>query len=298
MKLNILLPDINKSKYEYCGEKLDIQIGLMAIKNLANSSMNTIVKKRNIDGKYVSLADFLIRTKLGYEETAILIKCGAMDSLKKTRPTLMRLLDIYLSRKKLLGVNSSDLFEFESYKLELEVETNLQYSITEICAIEYETFGYMVLRHPLDFFKKVLSQKDIIPSSEMFKHNGKTIKMVGWFMASKRIKTRKGDIMKFLSLEDLNGTFEAVLFPNSYKQFAEHTLSMGPYLLKGKVDMENGHNLIVANLAVLSAKNLVANIQKDSVEKKYYGEAEKIHNEEFEIVSHLGKESLRVAYAS
>ncbi|MCK5455752.1 MAG: hypothetical protein KAI45_01420, partial [Melioribacteraceae bacterium] len=297
MGLQILLPDINRSQYEYFGAENFIRIGLMAIKNLSKNSMDTIVKERKKDGKYVSLPDFLVRTRLAYKETASLIKCGAMDCFGETRPTLMRLLDIYFSYRKLLDESISDLFEFESYKLENEIKTDQQYSITEICRIEYETFGYMITRHPLEFFRGVLKRKDIIKSVEMYNYNDCTIKMVGWFMASKRIKTKKGEIMKFLSLEDLTGTFEAVIFPKTYKVFAEKTLSMGPYLLEGKVDRENGYNLIVSRLAVLSAKNLTAVTQWDSTENKYYGEVEKVDEEEFDIVNSLGKENLRYAYA-
>ena len=297
MGLQILLPDVNRSQYEYFGDENFIRIGLMAIKNFPHNSMDTIIDKRKENGQYVSLPDFLIRTRLAYEETALLIKCGAMDCLGETRPTLMRLLDIYFSYRNLLDENSSDLFEFESYKLENEIKTDQQYNIAEICRIEYETFGYMVTRHPLEFFNGVLKRKDIIKSIEMNNYNSRTIKMIGWFMASKRIKTKKGEIMKFLSLEDLTGTFEAVIFPKVYKVFAEKTLSMGPYLLEGKVDMGNGHNLIVSRLAVLSAKNLTAVTQWDSVENKYYGDVEKVDEEEIYIVNSLGKENLRYAYA-
>ncbi|VAX16576.1 DNA polymerase III alpha subunit [hydrothermal vent metagenome] len=297
MGLQILLPDINQSQYEYFGTGNFIRIGLMAIKNLSRNSIDIIIKERKQNGRYVSLPDFLVRTRLAYEETALLIKCGAMDCFSETRPTLMRLLDIYLSHRKLLDESISDLFEFESYKLENEIKTDRQYSLAEVCRIEYETFGYMVTRHPLEFFSSVLKRKNIVKSIEMKNYNGHTIKMVGWFMASKRIKTKKGEIMKFLSLEDLTGTFEAVLFPKTYKIFADRTLTMGPYLLEGKVDMDNGHNLIVSKLTVLSAKNLKAVTQRDSVENKYYGEVEKVYEEEFEIVNSLGKENLRYAYA-
>lgn len=297
MGLQILLPDINQSQYEYFGTGNFIRIGLMAVKHLSRNSMDTIVKERKQNGRYVSLPDFLVRTRLAHEETALLIKCGAMDCFNETRPTQMRLLDIYLSHRKLLDENISDLFEFESYKLENEIKTNRQYSLAEVCRIEYETFGYMVTRHPLEFFDSILKRQDIVKSIEMKNYNRRTIKMVGWFMASKRIKTKKGEIMKFLSLEDLTGTFEAVLFPKTYKIFADKTLTMGPYLLEGKVDMDNGYNLIVSKLTILSTKNLKAVTQWDSVENKYYGEVEKVYNEEFEIVNSLGKENLRYAYA-
>ncbi|MCF8242525.1 MAG: hypothetical protein K9J16_14200 [Melioribacteraceae bacterium] len=294
--LKVMLPCINESSYEYLGEKDKLRVGLMAVKNISRKSCDKIITERKENGKYVSLADFLIRTKLAYEETAILIKCGAMKSFGETRPTLMRLLDVYLSHRRLLDESCNDLFAGEAFKLEREVVTAREYTIEEQCAIEYETFDYMVSHHPLEFFRRLIERKDVIKSEDMGRYNGRTVKMIGWYMASKRIKTKKGDIMKFLSLEDLTGTFEAVIFPNAYKKYAELTISMGPYLVEGKVDAENGNNIIVEKMAVLSAKEVKAITQKDSSENNWYGDVEKISEDEFNLVSTLDKEKLKKAY--
>lgn len=294
--LKVFLPDVNESSYEYEGEGETIRIGFMAVKNLSRSSIDKIIEEREKHGKYMSLADFIVRTKLGYEETKLLIKCGAMDCFKLTRPSLVRLLDIYLSRRKILDENYNDLFASETFALEKEVITKRQYSISEICGIEYETFGYMVTRHPLHFFSYFINHRKVIKAVDMNKYNGRKVRMVGWFMTSKRIKTRKGDIMKFLSLEDLTGTFEAVLFPRTYTEYADQTLSMGPYLLLGTVDMENGHNLVVEKLSVLSAKEVSSVMQKDSAENNWFGDVEKISEDEFYLVESLNAEKLRRAY--
>ncbi|MCF8267162.1 MAG: hypothetical protein K9I69_03695, partial [Ignavibacteriales bacterium] len=198
--------------------------------------------------------------------------------------------------RKQMASGMNGLFASEFSDLEKNVETKDQYSISEICAIEYETFDYMVTRHPLEFFSGVINRESIIKAKDMYRYNKKEIKMVGWFMTSKRIKTKKGDIMKFLSLEDLTGTFEAVLFPETYSEYAEQTLSMGPYLLKGTVDAEAGNNLIVNKLAVLSAQDVKATARKDSSENNYYGDVEKVNPEEFSILSGLDQEKLRQAY--
>ena len=294
--LEVKLPCVNHSNYEYTGEDKVIRIGLMAVKNLSRSSCEKIVDEREENGRYVSLADFLVRTKLGYEETALLIRCGAMDCFNYTRPTLMRLLDVYLHHRKILDEGYNDLFIKETFKLEQEVVTNINYSTEEICAIEYESFDYMVTRHPLEFFSEWTEKPDIVKAADMLKYNGKKIKMIGWYMTSKRIKTKKGDIMKFLSLEDLTGTFEAVIFPKAYSQYAELTLLMGPYLVEGKVDAENGNNLIVEKLEVLSSTTVKSITQKDSSENKYYGDVEKIYEDEFYVVNSLDQEELKRAY--
>ncbi|MBU2493970.1 MAG: hypothetical protein KJ571_15190 [Bacteroidetes bacterium] len=296
MGLKILLPCVNKSKYNYEGREGKIRIGFLAIKNLEKNTALRLIEERNTNGKYMSLADFLVRTKTSYEQTKLLIKCGAMDCFNQTRPTLMRLLDIYFNHKKLLDDGHYNLFAHESTRLEKEVETDIQYSISEICAMEYELFGYMTTKHPMEFFKKYTDSHQIINASELKNHVNKRIKMAGWYMASKRIKTKKGDIMKFLSLEDLSGTFEAVIFPKAYQKFAELTMSMGPYLIEGRTDLENGNNIIVEKLQILSDKDALAFTQKDSSENKYYGDVEKVNEDEFIVVSSLDKEKLRKAY--
>ena len=103
--------------------------------------------------------------------------------------------------------------------------------------------------------------------------------------------------MKFLSLEDLTGTFEAVIFPNVYYHVAELTLSMGPYLVTGRIDENDSTNIVTEDLKVLSSQTVLASLEKDSVEHNYYGDEEKITEEDFELAKTLNKEKLRTAYA-
>lgn len=295
--LEVKLPCINRSEYEYTGYGKELRIGLMAIKNLSQNSAEKIAAERKENGKYVSLADFLVRTKLCYEETSLLIKCGAMHCLRVTRPTLLRLLDIYIHHRKILNESYNDLFMYDTFTLESKVVSDANYSAEEICRNEYESFGYMVTRHPLNFFAEWLNDAQIIKAKDMVKNRGKKVKMIGWYMTSKRIRTKKGEIMKFLSLEDLTGTFEAVIFPKVYYEVAELTMSMGPYLLEGRVDVNDPTNLVVEKLKVLTSLKVKADEMRDSVDHNYYGDKEKVSEEEFEIVRSLGREKLLRAYA-
>ncbi len=294
--LRVLLPSVNRSEYEYRGFGRTVRIGLIAVRNLSRKSAKKIIAERKRNGRYNSLSQFLGRTGLGREETATLIKCGAMDCFGKTRPTLMRLLDVYFRYRELIDGENTDLFAGKVTELESKVETKLQYSINEICAAEYEILGYMVSRHPLNFFENLFLRSDILKAEDMPRFQGKRVKMIGWYMTSKRIKTKKGAIMKFLSLEDLTGTFEAVIFPNVYGRVAELTMSMGPYLVEGIVDTEGGNNITVEKLAVLSAKEIKTPLEKDNAENQYYGDVEKISEEEFDIVETLDTEKIRRAY--
>jgi len=296
MGLKILLPSINESSYRYIGVSSTIKIGLMAIKNVDKKTVTKIADERNKNGKYKSLADFILRTRITYEMTNVLIKCGAMDCLDKTRPTLMRIADIHYHHKKMSDYNSPSFFGEEILALDKEVETKRQYSPSEICTYEYECFGFSATYHPIQFIKEIYNSPSITQAKDLGKCKNMKIKMVGWFMTSKRIKTKRGDIMKFLSLEDLSGTFEAILFPRAYSKYAELTMSMGPYLIEGKADLENGNNIIVEKLEILSNKKALEFVQKDSLKNNYYGDVEKVTSEELEIVSSLDKNKLRKAY--
>jgi DNA polymerase III alpha subunit len=295
--INVLLPCINESEFEYRGKNKEIRIGLMAIKHLSSSSIQIILEQRKKYGKYVSLSDFIVRTKLGIKETQLLIKCGAMDCFGETRCTLLRLADIYFNKFKMLEEGYNDLFINESFELEKAVVTKKDFSIEEKCIAEYEAFDYMVTKHPLEFFTECDEKFNLLHSDQMEKYKGRKVKMIGWYMSSKRIRTKKGDIMKFLSLEDLTGTYEAVIFPRAYSKVAEKTLSMGPYIIEGRIDADNSNNIIVENLEILAHETVKLESYNDSAEKYYLPNDEGLREEDIYYSTSLNVEKLKTAYA-
>ncbi len=295
--IKILLPCINESENDYKGKAKQIRIGFMAIKNLSHTSIKTILEQRKKYGKYVSLADFIVRAKIGIKEIQLLIKCGAMDCFNETRHTLLRLADIYLNKFKMLEEGYNDFFINESFVLENAVKTKNDFSMEEKCIAEYESFDYMVTNHPLEFFTEWNEKLSLIPSNQIKNYKGKKIKMIGWYMSSKRIRTKKGDIMKFLSLEDLSGTYEAVIFPKVYSVVAEKTLSMGPYLIEGRIDAENFNNIIVESLEILSHTKVKIESHNDSAEKYYMPDDEGLNENDIYYSTSLDVEQLKTAYA-
>jgi len=293
--IEVKLPSVNYSIYEYTGKDKTIRIGLVAVKNLSSHSCDRIVEERKKNGKYLSLADFLVRTKTGYEETATLIKCGAMDCFGESRPTLLRLLSVYINRRKILDENYNDLFMNETFRIENEIKTERNYDITQKCRYELDILGYMVSRHPLSFYRNMIPGR-ITNASDIYKHNKRRVRVVGWYMTSKRIRTKNDKIMKFLSLEDTTGTFEAIIFPNVYHRVAEKTMSYGPYIIEGKVDTEGGNNIIVEKLDVLSDISLKSNVQIDYAEDKYIPDDEGLTEKEL-YMSTVNTEQLIKAYA-
>lgn len=207
------------------------------------------------------------------------------------RPFLMRLLDIELHHRKFSEKETYNFFEddenyFNQLISKIGLNTIRRYSIPHICKIEYETFGYMVTRHPLEFYTPFLKDISLTFAKDLPDKKGKKVKALGWLMTSKRIRTRKGDIMKFLSLEDLTGTFEAVIFPKEYEKYAPLTLSMGPYLIEGVVDKELGDTIVVKNLQVLSSRIALRTEQVDDAEN-IFRNTETTLAEEFKLIEEI-----------
>jgi len=110
---------------------------------------------------------------------------------------------------------------------------------------EIETLGFAVSAHPLELFDR----SGCVPACEIHRHRGRRITMAGWLIAGKMtyVKKPKPRPMKFLSMEDLTGTFEVTLFPDAYEKFASLTLNPGPFRITGRVDDDMGAVSLVAD---------------------------------------------------
>jgi DNA-directed DNA polymerase III PolC len=236
--LKILLPDINKSAYEYTGSDGAVRIGLMQVKGLSLASVESILKARE-EGYFTSLSDLMGRTQVGFKELHTLIRCGALDCFELSRPELLWRLEVLgkgpgTSRK---AKNSHQVRR----DLTHIVPRIPEYSLHQRCLIELETFGFMATRHPLQLLVPQPGPEGVITAAQMGEHVGHEVRMIGWLISAKRITSRKsGQPMKFMSMEDLSGTFEVTLFPNVYRQYAPLSLGHGPYLVTGRVEESYG----------------------------------------------------------
>jgi DNA-directed DNA polymerase III PolC len=245
MGLKILLPDVNRSNYEYIGKGREIRIGLGQIKGLTLQTINSILKERK-RGIFKSLSDLIRRTQAGYQELRNLIRVGACDCFGYSRPKLLWILDI--EWKKLKNKNLDMLFSDENIKnIIYPLPKLLEYSPPEKCKIETELLGFPLTLHPLELIEDKIKEIKPISAQKMENYVDKNVKMIGWLIAMKRIVSRKSNHpMKFMSLEDTSGTYEATLFPHVYEKFGYLTFSRGPYLIEGKIKKHFGVCSLIA----------------------------------------------------
>jgi DNA-directed DNA polymerase III PolC len=250
--LKILLPCINHSEYKYTGKTSQIRMGLSAVKSIPFKTKLKIITEKN-SKKFSDLYDFIQRTKISQKNAEFLILCGACDCFQLKRPELMYLLSLIYQEAKMKKENKDQMkmnnFTKDFLSLTFIPKLN-SFSNQEIANYETSLLGFLVTYHPLELLKQHYKQTtdNIIKSTDLPLHKNKQITLLGWCISAKIIRTRKTkEYMKFMSMEDLAGTYEITLFPQTYKKYAHITFSQGPYIIQGTVNSSFGQASIIAN---------------------------------------------------
>ena len=95
--------------------------------------------------------------------------------------------------------------------------------------------------------KEVWAWDGIIPAKDVTHYVGRTIRVAGWLVTTRRVTTVNNEQMRFLTLEDLTDVVEIVFFPKTYRKYGALIQSFGPYLVRGKVEDDNTHSTLTAN---------------------------------------------------
>ena len=256
MGIKLLPPDINEGESGFSVKNNSIVYGLSAIKSIGKSVIDTIVEERELNGKYTSLKNFIERLsgkEVNKRTVENFIKAGAFDSLDGNRRQLMtvysRIIDSVNEEKKKSITGQMSLFDLVSDEDKADYEIRMpdleEYSKEEKLAFEKEVLGVYVSGHPLEQYedkwrKNVKSfTKDFITDEEgntIAKDNMVTI--VGGMIDTITLKTtRNGKTMAFITLEDLYGVMEILIFPNVLERYRYMLKENEKIFVKGKVSI-------------------------------------------------------------
>ncbi len=120
---------------------------------------------------------------------------------------------------------------------------------------EMESFGFVLSAHPLALYNRVLKTIPHVRAADLGRYIGKRVTTVGRRVTGKRVRTKTGDPMTFITFEDVSGTYETVFFPGIYHRFCHLLRTTRPYVLKGRVDMTfNAITLTVEAVEVLGVR--------------------------------------------
>lgn len=269
MGIQILLPDINASQYEYTGYTVPpvtatdgvheqpaaylnpngrpmqpspqkngirypiLRVGLMQVKSLTRETTVRLLGDRQSKGPYQSLAAFIDRLQPPLSDVQLLIRAGCLDSIAngKTRPELMWEAELHYSNHQVQVGESFDLFDTG----DLPVPSTPQYPYSKVIEDEMLTLDFVLSVHPLTLFKPKLESLRHVRGKDMGSHIGKTITMVGWMITRKVVYTKDDEPMQFVSFEDTTAIYETVFFPEAYARFCTMLSTVKPYVLRGKV---------------------------------------------------------------
>ena len=273
MGIKILPPDINTGRAGFSVDNGCIVYGLAAIKSIGRPVIASIIEEREARGAFTSLKDFLERMngrEVNKRAVENFIKAGAMDQLKGTRKQKMmvyiQLMDQIAQSKKHSMVGQMSLFDIvgEEQKAEFDVVMPKvgEYPVDTILAFEKEVLGIYLSGHPLQEYEGMW-RKNITATTMDFQINEETghtrvrdgaKEIVGGMITGKTIKyTKTNKTMAFLTLEDLMGTVEVVVFPRDYEKYQQFLVEEGKVFVKGRVNEEddNASKLICEMVAPL-----------------------------------------------
>lgn len=235
MNIGILPPDVNESQMEFTVENGKIRFAMAAIKSLGRPTIQAILKERGVNGSFVSMQDFVTRMSTALNKRAIenFVKAGEFDTFGHTRKSMMivseSMLDSAIKHNKDSMSGQMSLFDFAAEEdkkaFEIRIPDVAEYTKEELLGYEKEILGVYVSGHPLDEYTGMVKKyiTNVSSDFEIDDETGETkvkdgaVAIIGGLITNKTIKTtKKGQLMAFFTLEDVVGTVEVVVFPNSF----------------------------------------------------------------------------------
>lgn len=259
MGIAILPPDINKGEGAFSVDGKNIRYGLSAIKSIGKPVIEAIVREREERGDFKSLKDFMERLsgkEVNKRTIESFIKSGALDSLGGTRKQLMtiyvQVIDSVNQEKKYAMTGQMSLFDFVGEEEKREYEIKLpdvgEYDKEQLLAFEKEVLSVYISGHPLEDYERMW-KKSITAVTADFLYDdeiggGKVMDgsraTIGGMITTKTVKyTRTNQTMAFITIEDLLGTVEVIIFPKTYEKY-RHLLEEDTKLfVEGRVSAED-----------------------------------------------------------
>ncbi|MCD2491822.1 DNA polymerase III subunit alpha [Lacrimispora sp. NSJ-141] len=296
MGISLLPPDINEGVADFSVSGGSIRYGLSAIKSVGKNVIDEIVRNREENGPYTSLKDFIYRLtnkEVNKRSLENFIKSGALDGLPGTRKqkmlASMELIEQKNREKKIDIVGQMNLFDFmgeeEKGSYEVKFQDVGEYEKEELLAYEKEVLGIYVSGHPLEKYQDKW-RKNITAMTSDFNVDDETgeavvtdgrIVTVGGMITGKTVKTTKtNQLMAFLTIEDMVGTVEVIVFPRDYENSRALLVEDNKVFVRGRVSLgdENKGKLVCEKIIPFDSLPKTLWIQFDDKESYFGGEEE------------------------
>lgn len=249
MGIQVLPPDVNESNSEYTPRGVDIRFGLAAIRNVGEGVVATIKRSREQKGRFASFGDFLSKVDAqvcNKKTIESLIKAGAFDSFGVSRRGLMSVhleaIDSIIETKRAEAIGQFDLFGGETVENISDVELDIpvgEWEKSQLLAYEREMLGLYVSDHPLLGIEHILRMSTDVSISQLLDDVTSQDRMVtigGLVTSIQRKVTRQGASWAIVTIEDLEGSIEALFFAKTYTQYALTLTEDRVVVIRGRAD--------------------------------------------------------------
>jgi len=260
-EIEVLPPDINESIKDFSVIDDRIRFGLAAVKNVGESALDSVIEEREQNGKFTSLSDFCNRVdsrRVNSRVIESLIKSGSFDSLGYKRSQYYAILDQAMEQAKAV---QRDLQSGQMSLFSIAPETESQPKITSIpmpdipewderkrLAHEKETVGFYITGHPLDnTLQEINTVTDCAVKDLAEWGEDQPVRIGGLIRSCKKLKSKRGDPMAFLTLEDIYESVEIVVFPDTYSRCEAILASTDPIIVQGTVQKDERGPKIIAD---------------------------------------------------
>ena len=256
MGISILPPDINESQADFAVAGDGIRFGLAAVKNVGIKAVESIIEAREKGGAFKDLSDFFKRiegSKVNRRVLEGLIQCGAFDFTGIHRAKLFASLDSIIKfyggshDPNQLTIFSSLAGDNTGFKGMLELADVGEWEQREKLQREKEALGFYITGHPLEEYKREagLFTTHTVEGVLNLKEKAE-VKAAGVIENLKMKRTKKGDMMAILDLEDQTGSIEVVIFPDTYKNYFQFLKSEEPLMITGIAEVDDNRSKIIA----------------------------------------------------
>ena len=278
--IEILKPDINESFTKFTAKNSSIRFGLGSIKNVGLAAVDSIVREREENGKYKDFTDFCERI---YGEAVnkkcieSLIKAGAFDNLGKTRRTLIasfeNIIDTIADSNNKAYSGQVTMFDMgnddqEMQKIKYTFTELKEYTEKELLSMEKEMLGIYISGHPLEKYREKIKEiatvniLELKEANEAISNNvepnirdGQRVKLVGIITKIKKKFTKTNKIMAFVTVEDLYGSCEVVVFESCYNNCSNLLLEESIVVIDGRVSMKEDTDVSIVANSITEMKN-------------------------------------------
>ncbi|MHB1003036.1 MAG: DNA polymerase III subunit alpha [Thermoleophilia bacterium] len=260
MGIEVLPPDVNESMNDFAVVEGRIRFGLNAVKNVGSNAIAAIIAAREADGGFRSIYDLCRRVNTGVinkKALESLIKCGALDSTGATRKGMLEA----LPQAQAMGTKSQqDSLSGQASIFDLAPEgaatddadppiTAAEFDSSDLNRLEKETLGLYVSSHPLSGCEAEVAASSTHSFADLAEARDRsTVTVAGLVTAVKKFNTKKGDPMAFVTMEDLEGSLEVIVFSELYARSRHLLIEEAVIVVKGKVDQKGeGEVKIIAS---------------------------------------------------